>query len=184
MGARGQSLTTCSSTSRWTPSASCSTRRRRSSTCPTAASGCRSSSGAAWAWTLGATHHSGSYYPIFTNIPGFRVAVHDHAGRREGAPEDGDPVRRPVVFMEHRSLLQAEERCRTGAPGAVRPRGRARRIGRDGGRHHGHGAATVAAADVLAREASPSRSSTRGRWPARPRHHPRVRPQDRPPPDR
>jgi 2-oxoisovalerate dehydrogenase E1 component len=52
-----------------------------------------------------ATHHSGSYYPTFVNVPGFRVVVpttpHDAKGLFATALESDDPV----LFLEHKSLL-------------------------------------------------------------------------------
>ncbi len=52
-----------------------------------------------------ATHHSGSYYPTFVNIPGFRVVVpatpHDAKGLFATALQGDDPV----LFLEHKSLL-------------------------------------------------------------------------------
>jgi 2-oxoisovalerate dehydrogenase E1 component len=52
-----------------------------------------------------ATHHSGSYYPLFVHIPGFRVVVpttpRDAKGLLKTAIRSDDPV----CFMEHRSLL-------------------------------------------------------------------------------
>jgi 2-oxoisovalerate dehydrogenase E1 component len=52
-----------------------------------------------------ATHHSGSYFPHFVNIPGFRVVVpttpHDAKGLFTTALTSYDPV----IFLEHKSIL-------------------------------------------------------------------------------
>ena len=52
-----------------------------------------------------ATHHSGSYYPLFVNIPGFRVVLpatpYDAKGLMATALRCDDPV----LFLEHKSLL-------------------------------------------------------------------------------
>jgi 2-oxoisovalerate dehydrogenase E1 component len=52
-----------------------------------------------------ATHHSGSYYPTFVNIPGFRVVLpatpQDAKGLFATALQSDDPV----LFLEHKSLL-------------------------------------------------------------------------------
>lgn len=52
-----------------------------------------------------ATHHSGSYYPLFTHLPGFRVCLpstpYDVKGLLKTSIRSDDPV----IFMEHKSLL-------------------------------------------------------------------------------
>ncbi len=56
----------------------------------------------------GATHHSGSYYPFFVHQPGFRVVLpttpRDVKGLLKTAIRSDDPV----VFMEHRGLLNTK----------------------------------------------------------------------------
>ena len=52
-----------------------------------------------------ATHHSGSYYTIFTHFPGFRVVVPTTPADAKGLLKTAIRSNDPVVFMEHRSLL-------------------------------------------------------------------------------
>ncbi|HUX86009.1 MAG TPA: alpha-ketoacid dehydrogenase subunit beta [Chloroflexota bacterium] len=52
-----------------------------------------------------ATHHSGSYFPIFVNQPGFRVVVPTTPADAKGLLKSAIRSDDPVVFMEHRALL-------------------------------------------------------------------------------
>ena len=57
-----------------------------------------------------ATHHSGSYYPLFVHIPGLRVALpstpYDAKGLMKTALTGDDPV----LFLEHKLLLNKRGR--------------------------------------------------------------------------
>ena len=52
-----------------------------------------------------ATHHSGSYYPFFMHIPGFRVVVPATPADAKGLMTTALRADDPVIFMEHRSLI-------------------------------------------------------------------------------
>ncbi len=52
-----------------------------------------------------ATHHSGSYHPLFAHIPGLRVAVPSNPADAKGLLRHALRGHDPVVFLEHRELL-------------------------------------------------------------------------------
>ncbi len=52
-----------------------------------------------------ATHHSGSYYPIFAHIPGFRVVVPSNAYDAKGLFANALQCDDPVIFLEHKSII-------------------------------------------------------------------------------
>lgn len=52
-----------------------------------------------------ATHHSGSYYPIFMNLPGFRVVLASNAHDARGLFKTALTSDDPVLFLEHKNLL-------------------------------------------------------------------------------
>jgi 2-oxoisovalerate dehydrogenase E1 component len=52
-----------------------------------------------------ATHHSGSYYPIFAHIPGFRVVLPSTPQDAKGLFATALQCNDPVLFLEHRSVI-------------------------------------------------------------------------------
>jgi 2-oxoisovalerate dehydrogenase E1 component len=52
-----------------------------------------------------ATHHSGSYYSLFANIPGLRVVVPSNPADAKGLLTRALHCPDPVLFLEHRGLL-------------------------------------------------------------------------------
>ena len=55
-----------------------------------------------------ATHHSGSYYPMYANIPGLRVVVPSTPYDAKGLFLHALRCDDPVLFLEHREILQAK----------------------------------------------------------------------------
>jgi len=55
-----------------------------------------------------ATHHSGSYFPMFVNIPGFRVIVPTNAYDAKGLFKTALRGDDPVIFLEHKALLNSK----------------------------------------------------------------------------
>ncbi len=55
-----------------------------------------------------ATHHSGSYYGIYGQIPGLHVVVPSSAADAKGLLKRALRCDDPVLFLEHREILQAK----------------------------------------------------------------------------
>jgi 2-oxoisovalerate dehydrogenase E1 component len=56
-----------------------------------------------------ATHHSGSYYGMLAQVPGLRVVVPSHASDAKGLFLHALRCDDPVLFLEHREILQTKE---------------------------------------------------------------------------
>ena len=56
-----------------------------------------------------ATHHSGSYYGMFAQVPGLRVVVPSMAADAKGLMKHALRCSDPVIFLEHREILQTKE---------------------------------------------------------------------------
>jgi 2-oxoisovalerate dehydrogenase E1 component len=75
-----------------------------------------------------ATHHSGSYYSMFAQVPGLRVAVPSTPADAKGLLTTALRGDDPVVFLEHRELLstkgpvpEGEYRVEFGRASVARP---------------------------------------------------------------
>lgn len=55
-----------------------------------------------------ATHHSGSYYAMYANIPGLRVVVPSNGRDAKGLLAHALRCHDPVLFLEHRELLSTK----------------------------------------------------------------------------
>jgi 2-oxoisovalerate dehydrogenase E1 component len=56
----------------------------------------------------GATHHSGSYYPMYAHFPGLRVVVPSNPYDAKGLLHSALQCDDPVLFLEHRELLSVK----------------------------------------------------------------------------
>src|SRR5262245_26799801 len=57
-----------------------------------------------------ATHHSGSYYPMYAQFPGLRVVVPSNPHDAKGLLKQALRCNDPVIFLEHRELLALKGR--------------------------------------------------------------------------
>ena len=103
-----------------------------------------------------ATHHSGSYYNLFTNQAGFRVVAPTTPRDAKGLLKTAIRCDDPVIFMEHKSLLNLKGLVPDPEADECIPFGQAR-IARDGSAATvvaiaGMAPKVLAACDELARE--------------------------------
>jgi 2-oxoisovalerate dehydrogenase E1 component len=56
-----------------------------------------------------ATHHSGSYYGMMAQVPGLKVVVPSMASDAKGLLKHALRCQDPVLFLEHREILQHKE---------------------------------------------------------------------------
>jgi 2-oxoisovalerate dehydrogenase E1 component len=70
-----------------------------------------------------ATHHSGSYYAMFAQVPGLRVVVPSNAYDAKGLMKHALRCDDPVMFLEHREILTTK--CHVPAEDYEIPFGRA-----------------------------------------------------------
>jgi 2-oxoisovalerate dehydrogenase E1 component len=60
-----------------------------------------------------ATHHSGTYYPLYAHFPGLRVVVPSNARDAKGLLKHSLRCPDPVLFLEHREVLALKGRVPT-----------------------------------------------------------------------
>ena len=58
-----------------------------------------------------ATHHSGSYYAMYAQVPGLRVVVPSNAYDAKGLMKHALRCNDPVMFLEHREILTTKATC-------------------------------------------------------------------------
>ncbi len=78
-----------------------------------------------------ATHHSGSYYALYGQVPGLRVVVPSSPADAKGLFRHALRTNDPVMFLEHREILQAKGPVPTGEYEIPFGVGRRVREGRD-----------------------------------------------------
>lgn len=78
-----------------------------------------------------ATHHSGSYYSIFANIPGLRVAVPATPADAKALLKTALTCNDPVLFLEHKNMLAMKGEVPEPGEDEALPFGKAR-IAREG----------------------------------------------------